>query len=80
MTDDDRVVRLLEEIRATHHEHLELYKQGLKNQMDSVALQRDMAAAAQKRLRFVPVLIGVVFFLIAIVLGLMARVLFIRYR
>ena len=45
--DDDRVVRLLEEIRDLQRQHLEGYKEALQNQKDSMAFNRE----AQRRSR-----------------------------
>lgn len=76
---DERMVRLLEEIRDTTREHLGLYREGLRNQAESIAMQKAMQEAAQKRLRFVPWLLGIVLFLIALVLGMIIRIVM-RYR
>ena len=79
-TTDERVVRLLEEIRDTQREHLERYKEGLRNQADSVAMQRQMQQAAMRRMKLLPWLLGIVMFLIAIVLGMLVRIIMFRYR
>ena len=68
---DDRVVRLLEEIRDTQREHLEKYKEGLKNQAESVAMQREITASTRKRLRLVFGLIIVVLVMIMGVIGML---------
>ena len=39
--DDDRVVRLLEEIRDLQRQHLENYQKALKNQEESMAQNRE---------------------------------------
>jgi hypothetical protein len=40
VTDDDRVVRLLEEIRDLQREHADRYGDALRNQAESIRLQQ----------------------------------------
>jgi len=68
MTDDPQVIRLLEEIRDQQAAHLELYKQALRNQAESIEMQRQMQATAQRRLRLLPVLLFVILGLLGVVL------------
>ena len=60
--DEDRVVRLLEEIRDLQRQHLESYQRALKNQEESIAMNREW----RKKYRsgqwvFVVLLIAVMF-------------------
>jgi hypothetical protein len=48
---DDRVVKLLEEIRDLQRQHVENYKEGLRNQRESVELSRQWHEQASRRLR-----------------------------
>jgi len=57
---DDRVIRLLEEVRDLQREHLEHYKEALRNQTESIRMQRELHDTAKSRLRFVSVLIAIV--------------------
>ncbi|HSM16403.1 MAG TPA: hypothetical protein VK845_05315 [Gemmatimonadales bacterium] len=73
---DDRVIRLLEEVRDLQREHLAHYKEALRNQTESIRMQRELSEAARSRLRFVSVLIAIVLvFLIVSAWGVL-RVLF----
>ena len=63
---DDRVIRLLEEVRDLQREHLEHYKEALRNQAESIQLQREWSAATKRRLRVVFVLIAIVLALIIV--------------
>jgi hypothetical protein len=39
--DDDRVVRLLEELRDLQRQHVANYQEALRNQAESIALQKE---------------------------------------
>ena len=71
---DARIVQLLEELRDQHREHLELYKDALKNQAEVFQTQRELQRAASRRLKLIPGFIIVVLGLVVIVLVLIARV------
>ncbi len=48
---DDRAIRLLEEIRDLQRQHLENYKEGLRNQRESIELSRQFSDQAARRLK-----------------------------
>lgn len=50
---DDRAVVLLEEIRSLQREHLELYRQAVRNQEDSIRLQREAQDEFRRRMKLV---------------------------
>ena len=57
---DDRVVSLLEEIRDLQRQHVENYKEAVRNQQESIQLQKDFQARYQKRLLPLFVLVALV--------------------
>jgi len=61
---DDRVVRLLEEIRDLQRQHADSYREALRNQAESIKLQQD----AMKRVRVLMIAGGVVFVLLLLAL------------
>ncbi|HSM18132.1 MAG TPA: hypothetical protein VK845_14200, partial [Gemmatimonadales bacterium] len=63
---DDRVIRLLEEVRDLQREHLGHYKEALRNQAESIRMQRELSEAAKSRLRIVSVLIAIVVVLLIV--------------
>ena len=63
---DERVIRLLEEVRDLQREHLERYKEALRNQAESIQLQREWSEVTKKRLRFVFALIAVLLVLLVV--------------
>ena len=63
---DDQIVKLLEEIRDLHKEHLQAYRQAVNNQDESIRMQR----SAIKRSKVVQLLFGVL--VIAFVVWLVA--------
>ena len=68
---DDRVVRLLEELRDLHQAHVENYRQALRNQEESIRLQQ----AGLRRVRWILLAAGVVLvFAVVVLVGLLARV------
>ncbi len=73
---DDRVIRLLEEVRDLQREHLEHYKEALRNQTESIRMQRELSVVARNRLRFVSVLIAIVLVLLIVSAWGVLRVLF----
>jgi hypothetical protein len=73
---DDRVIRLLEEVRDLQREHLEHYKEALRNQTESIRMQRELSDVARNRLRFVSVLIAIVLVLLIVSAWGVLRVLF----
>ena len=73
---DDRVIRLLEEVRDLQREHLEHSKEALRNQTESIRMQRELSDVARNRLRFVSVLIAIVLVLLIVSAWGVLRVLF----
>jgi len=57
---EDRVVKLLEEIRDLQRQHVDNYKEALRNQQESIQLQREWQAKAQRRLRILFLLVVLV--------------------
>jgi hypothetical protein len=72
--DDERTIRLLQEIRDTQREHLEAYQRGLQNQEESVRMQREMQDDYRRRMRLVFILVAVVLVLAGV---LLARLMFV---
>ncbi len=73
---DDRVIRLLEEVRDLQREHLEHYKEALRNQTESIRMQRELSHVARNRLRFVSVLIAIVLVILIVSAWGVVRTLF----
>ena len=68
---DQRVVRLLEELRDQQRAHVENYRQALRNQEESIRLQQ----AGSRRVRWILLAAGVVLvFAVVVLVGLLARV------
>ena len=63
---DDRALRLLEEIRDLQRQHLENYKEGLRNQRESIELSRQFSDQAARRLKVTMIILIVL--LVAFVL------------
>jgi len=64
---DERAIRLLEEIRDQQREHLELYREAVKNQEGSIRMQAEAVAmqrAAMRRL--IPAILVIVIVLVLI--------------
>jgi hypothetical protein len=61
---DDRVVRLLEEIRDLQKQHMERYGEALRNQQESIRLQ-------QTGLRRVRVILGFATFAVILAVGML---------
>jgi len=49
VAEDERVVRLLEEIRDLQKQHVENYHEALKNQRESIDFQRDWQRRLTRR-------------------------------
>ena len=54
--DEDRVVRLLEEVRDLQRQQVEAYARALANQLESVRMQREGLGRARKLLAVVGVI------------------------
>ena len=61
---DDRVVRLLEEMRHLQRQHVDSYREALRNQAESIRLQQE----AMKRVRVILILAGIALVLVLVVL------------
>ena len=57
---DERIVRLLEEIRDLQRQHVENYREALRNQHESIQLQQTWHRMAVPRFRLVLFAIAVV--------------------
>lgn len=67
--DDERTTLLLQEIRDIQREHLESYRRGLRNQEESIRMQREMQEDYRRRMRMVFILIVVVLVLAGVLLA-----------
>jgi hypothetical protein len=56
---DEPMLRLLEEIRDLQRQHLENYREALRNQHESIQMQRDWQQAANRRLRILAIVLVV---------------------
>jgi len=54
---DDRVIRVLEEIRDLQRQHVENYKEAIRNQQESIELSRQWQAQAQRRIKITSILL-----------------------
>jgi hypothetical protein len=57
---DERIVRLLEEIRDLQRQHVDNYREALRHQQESVQLQQEWHRMAAPRLRLVLFAVAVV--------------------
>jgi len=58
--DDDRIVKLLEEIRDLQRQHVENYKAALRNQEESIKMNREWQRKASHRQVIALIVIAVV--------------------
>jgi hypothetical protein len=65
---DDRIIRLLEEIRDLHRQHVERYGEALSNQQESIRLQ-------QTGLRRVRVILGFAALALVLAVGMLVLLL-----
>ena len=56
---DDPMLRVLEEIRDLQRQHVENYREAIRNQQDSIQMQRDWQQAANRRLRILAIVLVV---------------------
>ena len=61
---DDRVVRLLEEMRDLQRQHVENYREALRNQAESIRLQQEAIKRVRVVLGFAVVALVVVLFVL----------------
>ncbi len=57
---DDRIVKLLEEIRDLQRQHVENYKDALRNQEESIRMNREWQRKASQRQLIALIVLGVV--------------------
>lgn len=72
-TSDDRVVRVLEEMRDAQREQIALSRQAIENLTEAIRAQRDLQGAARGRLKVIAGLIVFVLLMIVVVLGMLMR-------
>lgn len=65
---DDRVARLLEEIRDLQRQQVEAYGRALANQQEAVRMQREGMARARKLLAWIGVVIAIVLVMVLVLL------------
>lgn len=70
---EEQVIKLLEEIRDLQKLHVENYKDALKNQQDSIQIQK----SAVKRQKIVLVVLGL--FVLGLLIFLAVPVVFVRH-
>lgn len=70
---DDRVLRLLEEIRDLQQRLLEAYQQALRNQQEAIAAQRTAIARTRKLQVAIGIVIAVVFVVVLVLLNYVIR-------
>ena len=66
--DEDRMVRVLEEIRELQRQQVEAYARALTNQQEALRLQREGMGRARKLLGGVGVIIAIVFVMVLVLL------------
>lgn len=64
---DDRIVRLLEELRDLLRQHVESYRQALRTQQESIELQR----AALRRVRLITLAAGLALVVVLVVVAML---------
>jgi hypothetical protein len=71
--DEDRVVRVLEEIRDLQRQQVEAYARALTNQQEALRLQQEGMGRARKLLGGVGVIILIVFVMVLVLLRYILR-------
>ena len=71
--DEDRIARLLEEIRDQQRQHYEVYRRALDDQQEAVRIQREGIRRARKLLVAVGVVIAIVLVMVLILLRYILR-------
>lgn len=71
--DEDRVVRLLEEIRDLQHRQVEAYGRALENQQEALRRQQVGVARARKLLAAIGVVIAIVLVIVLVLLRYILR-------
>jgi len=70
---DDRVVRVLEEVRDLQRQLLAAYGQALENQREAISTQQEAAQRARVMLRVVGVILAIVFVMVLVLLRYVLR-------
>jgi hypothetical protein len=73
MVTDDRVVRVLEEVRDLQRQLLAAYGQALENQREAIRTQQEAAQRARVMLRVVGVILAIVFVMVLVLLRYVLR-------
>ena len=71
--DEDRLARVLEEIRDLQRQQVEAYGRALANQEDALRLQREGVGRARKLLGAIGVIIAVVLVMVIVLLRYVLR-------
>jgi hypothetical protein len=74
--DEDRVIRLLEEIRDLQRQQLQAQERVLQNQQDAISVQRAGVGRARKLLAA----LGVVIAIVLLIVLLLLRYILLHYR
>jgi hypothetical protein len=70
---DERAIQLLQEIRDQQREHLDLYREAVKNQAASIRMQAEAVGMQRRALyRFIPA-IGALAIVLAVLFALLRR-------
>ena len=71
--DEDRIARILEEIRDLQRQHTDAYQQALRAQAESVELQRSAVGRARGLLAALGVVIAIVLVIVLVLLAYVLR-------
>lgn len=71
--DEDRLARLLEEIRELQRQQVEAYARALTNQQEALRLQREGMGRARKLLAAVGVIIAIVLIMVLVLFRYVLR-------
>lgn len=71
--DEDRVTRLLEEIRDLQRQQLQAYGPALENQQEAVRMQREGVGRARKLLAAIGAIIAIVLVIVLLLLRYVLR-------
>lgn len=66
--DDERLLRVLEEIRDLHRQQVEASQQVLRNQADAIRTQREAVARARRLLPALAIVIAIILVIVIILL------------
>jgi hypothetical protein len=66
--DEDRLVRVLEEIRDLQRQQVEAYARALTNQQEALGVQREAVGRARRLLAGVGAIIGIVLVMVLVLL------------